>query len=103
MQQRALWGYAHGRDDRWEAICVDLDISVQGESWDEVKALLDEAVRTYVEDALRESPADRDRLLHRQAPLLERVRLAVLFMVHIVSSRRRRRDLQASFDIPCPA
>lgn len=103
MKSKVLWGYAHGRPGTWEASCVDLDISVQGASFEEVRSLLDEAVVTYVEDALKEAPADRDRLLNRRAPFWVKLKFAALFIAHISSRRSATRELQAGFDIQCPA
>jgi predicted RNase H-like HicB family nuclease len=53
----------------WEALCLDFDLAVQGRSFDEVRALLDEAVNTYVEDARAEAEPARSRLLSRRVPL----------------------------------
>ncbi len=41
---RTLRCYAEGRDDSWEAICLDPDIAVQGESFAEVVDSLNEAI-----------------------------------------------------------
>lgn len=103
MERRALLNYAHGREGSWEAICVDLDIAVQGRSFEEVKSLLNDAIRSYVEDALNEAPADQHRLLSRRAPWWERGRLALNYLVRSTFNRRGPGDLQASFDISCPA
>ena len=71
--------YAEGRARGWEAICLDLDIAVQGESFEEVYKLLNEAVRGYA-DYVRELPEeDRKRLLARKAPLADRLR----FLWHV--------------------
>jgi hypothetical protein len=64
---------ARGGADRWEALCLDLDLAVQGRSFDEVRSLLEEALRTYMEDARAEAEPSRSRLLARRVPL--RVRL----------------------------
>jgi len=60
---------AHGSADRWEALCLDLDLAVQGRSFDEVHARLQEAVDTYVEDAQAEAEPARSQLLARRVPL----------------------------------
>ena len=103
MNARMLWGYAHGTPGAWEAICVDLDISVQGASFDEVRALLDESVASYVEDAMKEDPKDARRLLNRRAPFWVQLRFAAVFLAHIGSRGGKQRELRAGFDIPCPA
>lgn len=70
--------YAWSDGGVWEARCVDLDLAVAARTRDEVKRLLNEAIRTYIEDASKEAPADRDRLLRRKAPLLDRVGFQLL-------------------------
>jgi hypothetical protein len=103
MPPKVLWGYAHGRPGAWEAICVDLDIAVQGESFDEVRGVLNEAVVSYIQDALKETPKDRNRLLNRRAPFWVKLKFAAIFIAHISSTRKNADELQAGFDIPCHA
>lgn len=70
--------YAWRIDDRqWEGICTDLDIAAQGNSLDEVKRELDEAITAYL-DYVFTLPEDEARhLLARKSPLLLRWRLKV--------------------------
>ena len=71
---RTLHCYAFGRDGEWEAICLDLDIAVQGESFESVFRSLREAIELYLA-SLRDLPeADQQRLLHRPAPLPVRLK-----------------------------
>lgn len=65
---KSLKCFAHGGWGSWEAICVDLDIAVQGRSLEEVKGTLREAIAGYVHDAAQEAPEVRDRLLKRRVP-----------------------------------
>ena len=99
---RAFRCFAQGGPEGWEAICVDLDVAVQGESLDEVKALLDRAVRNYIESAMVESSETRARLLNRSAPWWVTAgftaRLAAFNLF-----RGRGREEQASFPVGCPA
>ena len=74
--QRTFLCVIEGRDDSWEATCLDLDIAVAGTSFDGAKHDLERAVAQYVQAALQESPADRERLLPGQAPLGLRLRAA---------------------------
>ena len=89
--------FAHGRDGDWEAVCVDLDIAIQGSSFDEVRNLLNRAVSTYVADAEAESPEVRDRLLSRRAPWYVTAGLKLRFLI---SSFTRRRDSLAEAMFP---
>ena len=93
--------FARGVDGEWEAICPDLDIAVQGSSFDEVKSLLSESIKTYVEDAMAEGPEVARRLLSRRAPLWLRLQLAFALLGHAV--RREGQSYRAGFDLPCHA
>lgn len=73
MAARTLHCYAQGRDGDWEAICLDLDIAVQGRSFEEVFGSLQEAISLHYE-TVAELPVDqRPALLHRPVPFLARV------------------------------
>lgn len=101
----SVWCFAHGRPGDWEAMCVDLDIAVQGTSFDDVKNQLDSAVRSYVEDAMAEDAGTRQRLLARQAPLHVRLQCWATLFWHAVLGRSANsdREYRAGFDLPCPA
>ena len=72
--------YAEGRDGDWEAICLDLDIAVQGRSFEEVFGSLQEAIALYIE-TVAELPADqRPALVDRPVPLPVRLK----FLTHVV-------------------
>jgi len=55
VAERLVLCLARGRPGDWEAICLDFDIAVQGESFEQVENLLMTSVRAYVEDAMKES------------------------------------------------
>ena len=101
--QRTFLCVIEGRDDAWEALCLDLDIAVAGTSFDGAKHDLELAVGQYVRAALAEAPADRDRLLARQAPIGLRIRTMWLLLVKIL---RRRSDRPGRAGgtvlLPCP-
>ena len=102
MKERRFWCYAHGRPGDWEAICIDLDLAVQGASFDDVRALLNSCIETYVQDALRETPEAAEKLMHRRAPLSVRLKHAFAYLASILRSRNDDgRDYQAGFDVPC--
>jgi hypothetical protein len=105
MNRTSLLCFAHGRDDNWEAICVDFDIAVHASSEKEVRRLLEDAIRTYVEDVNAEDAPDRERLFNRRAPLWVRFSYAAGYMLHILRRKRQNEEMQASFDVPvpCPA
>jgi hypothetical protein len=99
----SLLCYAHGRDGEWQGICLDLDIAVQGRSFDEVKGQLEDSIREYIRSAAREDPPTRARLLRRRAPLWVRIRALTRFMVAVIGHRSGDREARAGFTVPCPA
>jgi predicted RNase H-like HicB family nuclease len=78
LANRTLHCYAEGRDGNWEAICLDLDIAVQGRSFEEVFSSLQEAVSLYLETVADVEPDEQRALLRRSAPLSVRLK----FLAH---------------------
>ena len=98
---RSLRCFAHGRDHEWEGICVDLDIAVQGSSFDEVKNLLEDAVRGYIEAVMDERPDVQKQLLSRRAPFGVVAKLWIKSAMFNLFDGRQREE-QASFPLACP-
>lgn len=104
MLKDRVWCFARGRPGEWEALCLDLDIAVQGVSLDDVLKRLEDAIHSYVQDAEAEPPEVARRLLSRKAPLSVRVRLVGSYVLHVIRSwSNRDGDHQAGFDLPCHA
>ncbi|HEX8665737.1 MAG TPA: hypothetical protein VF744_17105 [Beijerinckiaceae bacterium] len=103
MTRGSLLCYAHGRDGQWQGICLDLDIAVQGRSFEDVKGQLEGAIRAYAESAVQEEPETRDRLLRRRAPLSVRLKALAGFVVAVIRHRSDDRESRAGFTVPCPA
>ncbi len=101
MAERQLRCYATCDEQGWEAICVDLNVAVQGRSLTEVRGMLSRAIALYIEEAKKEDPKTRERLLCRRAPLGIRTRYELGRAANFVLSRFGRKDSQARFDIPC--
>ena len=78
MASRSLRCYAEGRDGEWEAICLDLDIAVQGSSFEEVFRSLREAVSLYLETVAYLPTGQQSSHLKRPVPLSIRLK----FLVH---------------------
>ncbi|MGQ0675964.1 MAG: hypothetical protein ACT4N4_07765 [Rhodospirillales bacterium] len=74
--ERTITCYAEGSGDRWEAICLDFDIAVQGGSFDDVYRGLRDSIALYLDHVATLPEADRRRLLARRAPLAERMKFA---------------------------
>ena len=88
---KILTCYATGQDREWEAICVDLDIAVQGDSFSDVYTRLNEAIADYVYSVVAESPAQVKRLMSRAAPW--RVRRMQAVAHHIPPRSKRHAQL----------
>ncbi len=101
-RNETLLCFAHGTSQGWEAICVDFDIAVQGDSFQETQTLLSDAIALYVECALREDDETRRKLLNRRAPFLTRVTLTLKLLSFNIFHGRQR-EAQASFPLLCPA
>lgn len=104
MSERKLFCYAIGRGDQWEAICVDFDLAIQGNSLAAVQEGLNAMIASYIEDAKNESEETAAQLLNRSAPLSVRLSLAAKLIWHVLKRRRDRDgDSYAGFDLPCHA
>jgi len=99
--ERPLIGIAKGRQGRWEAISLDFDIAVQGQTFDEVERLLREAVETYVQDAMREDEKTREQLLSRRAPLGVTLSwIGAVIFAALVRGRIRKQDGTSGATVP---
>lgn len=106
--QHELICFARGKPGDWEGVCLNFDIAVQGSSFEEVRHALEEAIGLYVESAMQEDDATRERLLNRAAPLSEFIRWTWRIIVYAISATfsRHRGDgagATAQFPIACPA
>jgi predicted RNase H-like HicB family nuclease len=68
LAHRTLRCYAEGHDGDWEAICLDVDIAVQGNSFEEVFRSLQDAISLYLESVTSLPPEEQRDLLRRPAP-----------------------------------
>ena len=66
--------FAKGREGAWEALRVECDIVVKGQSFDEVRRELIDEMQEYVAAARAEDEQTRVRFVNRRAPL--HIRLA---------------------------
>jgi hypothetical protein len=96
---------AHGSGRDWQAICLDLDIAVQADSLQNVTRILQEAITSYVEDAMAQDEPTKTALLNRSAPFSVRASWAFrLFMATLFRHRRDQinRDTTVGFPVECP-
>jgi hypothetical protein len=96
-----LFCIAHGKGERWEALCFDLDLAVQGRSFDEVRQLLCEAISTYIEDASAENELARSQLLARRVPFHVRFLWAWRFFRTTLFGRNSDGDSPVWLPVAC--
>jgi len=99
MADKFLLCVAHRHGMEWEAICLDLDIAVQGRSFEEVQNGLNEAVSSYIEDALKEPEPTRSQLLSRRAPLFVRIAWLWRFIIPAIFDRKDDRGSTVGFPV----
>lgn len=105
--------FARSDERGWEAICVDLDIAVEADTFENVRTVLIEAVQAYIQTALKQEPDVCHQLLSRRSPFHVRAMWAIRLTIHLMAPPTQRRathgraerpvSLQAGFDLPCPA
>lgn len=97
--------YVERRGSDWEAVCLDFDIAVQGQSLHEVQEKLARAVHEYVAYVSTLPEADRERLLNRRVPFWTRL----AFMVQVFRTAFLGRhhgsgpNQRGAFTLPCVA
>ena len=68
-RQLILRCYGEKKGDVWQAFCLDLNLAVQGKSFQDVRGKLHRQIESYVYDALEgEDRQYADQLLNRKAP-----------------------------------
>lgn len=79
---------AYGRDGRWQAICVDLDIVVQGLSFEEVRQSLEKSIEMYLQRVSELPKEEQAHFLSRRAPWYVRAKLAWIGVLSILYRSR---------------
>lgn len=92
------------REGEWEAICLDFDLAVQGATFEEVQANLNEAIGAYAAAALEEPEPSRSYLLTRRAPFLTRLAWTWPLVVRSIFKKRddHHDDSSVGFAVSCP-
>lgn len=100
-QPRALYCYASGHEGAWEAICLDLDIAVQGRSFEEVSSLLREAIALYLQTVSELPQDERSAFLHRTVPFQTRLGFAIEAFRSVLRARANG-ELRHQFTMAMP-
>lgn len=96
---KALLCHAEGAGGEWEAFCVDLDLAVQGRSFNEVYQKLLDQIHLYLESVSELPEVDRQRLLRRTAPLAARLPLIIGMLWSEISHRGGKRRHEYSMPV----
>ena len=90
--RRVLRCIAEGRQGQWEAVCLDFDLAVQGDSFDEVYHQLNDMIVSYVQEVCEYEEKDRTRLLSRRAPFLLRLKFVMMYIVAFLFVRKADKE-----------
>ena len=82
--------YVYGVDNRWEAICVDLDIATFASSNEDAKQHLVDCINMYLESLAEMSAEDRRKFLNRRAPWRVRAKLSIMAWLSGLQGEARR-------------
>jgi hypothetical protein len=76
--------YAKHTGNYWVAVCIDLCLAAQADSFEEAKQKLQAQIVAYVEEALTVDRAFAAELLNRKAPIRQRIEYALIVAAHRV-------------------
>lgn len=100
MAEITLRCMAEGRADSWLAVCVDLDIAVQGKSFSEVRESLAKAVDMYL-DRVAELPSDeQQQLIDRRSPWYVRAKFELYRVLRMIKRDGGHRPFTLSAHAP---
>tara|TARA_R110001583_G_scaffold134993_1_gene286769 strand:- start:805 stop:1131 length:327 start_codon:yes stop_codon:yes gene_type:complete len=88
-EQLVLRCMAERKAEYWQAFCLDLNLAVQGDSFEDVRSKLHDQIGEYLYDALEgEDQQYAAQLLSRKSPLSIRARYRVnKFFSHLHSAK----------------
>ncbi len=86
-QPRALYCYVSGHEGAWEAICLELDIAVQGRSFEEFSSLLREAIALYLATVSELLEEERSAFLSGSVPFTTRLGFAIAAFLSALCAR----------------
>ena len=100
-QPKILSCYAVGAAASWEAICLDFDITVQGQSFEEVRDKLGEAIQSYIRYIETLPEQERKDFLARRAPWHIRAKFIAGTIFTMLFRRSNHSKRRHNFSIPC--
>lgn len=82
--------FASGKPGDWEATCLNFDLSVQGDSFEDVQTVLHEMIVDYIESLVDLPKEEQMRFLNRKAPLFLRIKYHLLWLWAVFGHNSRR-------------
>ncbi len=94
--------YAEDKPGQWGAFCLDFDLAVQGESFEDVYRDLKIAIEMYLEYVEGLPAEERDSFLQRKAPLSLRLGFLWFAIRSTLFGKSENSDKShAEFLLPC--
>ena len=91
------WAECNG--GQWEAICLDLDIAVQGQSFEEIQGHMYKAIAEYLDYVSELPQEERSQFLSRKSPLGLRLKVLLSIILSILFRPKNDND-SARFEFP---
>jgi len=103
MRQHVVYCYAEGRENHWEAICVNFDLAVQGRTFHEVYASLNVAIEEYLRYVHSLPLEEQLPFLERKVPFWTRLEFAIRTFIDALRSRDGGANHRHGYTLPCEA
>ena len=87
MPVKSFLAFVERSGSRWDAVCLDFDLAVQGDSYEDVIDKLRDQVKLFLDGVGDLPAADQVRLMSRKVPL----RLRLRWLLSVAWSMLRRR------------
>ena len=100
---RIIRCHAEGIPGAWEAICLDFDLSVQGESFEQVYRDLNTSIEIYMEYVNGLPEAERAAFARRRVPLTLRLRFLWYVIRGLFDGNDASNKTRHEYTAPCPA
>jgi hypothetical protein len=96
--------YAEGQDKLWKVVCLDFDVAVRGDSFQDALESLDIAMSEYVQYIRRLPEDEQSALLGRKAPFALLIKFAwLVFQAIFKPNSNGDGEGRAGIMLPSPA
>ncbi|MEB1099662.1 hypothetical protein VDP44_10740 [Xanthomonas campestris pv. campestris] len=95
--------YAKRTGGQWVAICIDLGLATQSDSFEEARDKLDAQIRDYVHEALTVDRQHAGVLLSRKAPLANQLEYHAIRVIQKLFPQKREKECAFNELVSVPA